>query len=118
MAKSTTLYINLGSGLGGAIAPVKYGWRVTGDTLSGKSIRAALGIKVAKEAEKGIVYGANNPKPARVRINFEGGGSTSSFCDPSKLEGVTYGGALNKKTWDIEGKFKNRKISTVTSIQG
>lgn len=116
MAKSTVLYITLGSGAG--INAIKYAWRVTGDTLSGKTIRAALGINVAKENEKGLVFGANFPKPARVRINFEGGGSTLSFCDPSKVENVTVNGALNKKTYDVEGRFRNRKISSVTSVQG
>lgn len=113
-----TFYINLGSGIGGAFAPMKYAWRVAGDTLSGKKIREALGIKEAKEGEKGLIFGANSPKPARVRVNFEGGGSTTTFCDPSKVEGVTIGGALNKKTWDVAGKFFNRKISSVTSVQG
>ena len=111
MAKSTILYVKLGKS-------IKYGWRVTGDTLSGKTIRDALGIIKAKENEQDIVMGANSPKPARVRINFEGGGSTLSFCDPAKLENVTIKGALNKKTYDIEGKFKNKKVSSVTIVQG
>ena len=114
---ATVLFINLGSGLGGAVAPIKYAWRTNNDAPS-KAIRDALGIKVAKENEKALVYGANSPKPARVRINFEGGGSTQSFCDPSKLENVTYGGAINKKKWDVKGRFFDRKISSVTSIQG
>ncbi len=114
---ATVLFINLGAGLSGATSPVKYAWRYANDA-PGKAIRDALGYKVAKENEKGLVFGANSPKPSRVRINFEGGGSTTAFCDPGKLENVTVGGALNKKKWDVKGKFFDRKISTVTSIQG
>lgn len=113
----TVLYINLGSGLKGTVSPVKYAWRINNDPPSA-AILKALGWVKAKEAEKGLVFGANSPKPARVRINFEGGGSTEAFCDPAKLEGVTYGGALNKKKWDVKGKFFDRKISSVTAIQG
>jgi hypothetical protein len=115
--KPQVVYINIGSGLKGAISPVKYAWRLP-QKPPAKAIRDALGWVVAKENEKALVFGANSPKPARVRINFEGGGSTMAFCDPSKLENVTYGGALNKKKWDVAGKFFNRPISSVTAIQG
>jgi hypothetical protein len=108
---STVLYTKLGK-------VIKYAWRVAGDTLSGSKVRAALGIIKAKEGEKDLVFGANSPKPAKVRINFEGGGSTESFCSPDKLTDVTVNGTMNKMTWDVEGKFKNKKISSVTAIQG
>lgn len=114
---ATVLFIKLGSGLGGAISPMKYAWR-TKNKAPSKGILSALGWFEAKESETGLVFGANNPKPARVRINFEGGGSTTAFCDPSKVEGVTIGGKLNKKKWNVEGRFLNRKISSVTAIQG
>jgi hypothetical protein len=113
---STTYYIKIGSGIGGAIAPFKYAFRAPDDAYKG--LETALGVVKAKEAEGGLVYGANSPKPARVRINFEGGGSTTRFCDPSKLEGATIGGKLNRKTVNISQRFRNKKISSVTCIQG
>lgn len=116
--KSTILYIPMGVGLG----KWKFAWRVVGDTLSGSKIRAALGIKkVNAQDPKGrdnLVFGANLPTPARVRINFEGGGSTESWCAVDKLRGVTEGNNLVNKTWDVEGKFKNRVINSVTQING
>lgn len=113
---ATVYYIKLGSGIGGAVAPVKYAFRAPEDAYKG--LESALGVIKAKENEGGLVFGANSPKPARVRINFEGGGSTERFCDPAKLEGVTIGGKLNKKKVEIAGRWRDKKISTVTSIQG
>lgn len=116
MAEYQVYFIKLGSGLGGALAPVKYAFRAPKDAYKG--LEKDLGVEKAKEKESGLVFGANSPKPARVRVNFEGGGSTERFCDPSKLEGVTIGGRLNKKKVDIAGRWRNKKISSVTSIQG
>ena len=113
---ATVYYIKIGSGIGGAIVPFKYAFRAPEDAYKG--LEAALGVFKAKENEGGLVYGANSPKPARVRINFEGGGSTTRFCDPGKLEGVTIGGKLNKKTVNISQRFRNKKISSVTAVQG
>jgi hypothetical protein len=116
MAESTTYYIPLGSGLGGAVAPIKYAFYAPKDAYKG--LLTQLGVKEAKQNESGLVFGANQPKPARVRINFEGGGSTTRFCDPAKVEGVTVGGRLNKKTVEIAGRWRNKKISRVTCVQG
>lgn len=113
---STVYYIRIGAGLGGAIAPFKYAFRAPEDAYKG--LEKDLGVIKAKESEGGLVYGANSPKPARVRVNFEGGGSTTRFCDPGKLEAVTIGGKLNRKTVNISKRFRNKKISSVTAIQG
>lgn len=116
MAESTTYYIPLGSGLGGAVSPIKYAFYAPKDAYKG--LETHLGVKKAKENESGLVFGANQPKPARVRINFEGGGSTTRFCDPGKVEGVTIGGKLNKKKVEIAGRWRDKKISRITSVQG
>jgi hypothetical protein len=113
---SSVYYIRLGAGLGGALAPIKYAFRTPKDAYKG--IDTQLGVIEAKANEGGLVFGANSPKPARVRINFEGGGSTTRFCDPGKVESVTVGGKLGKKTVNISKRFRNKKISTVTSVQG
>lgn len=116
MGDSTTYYIKLGAGVGGAVVPFKYAFRAPENAYKG--LESQLGVVRAKEAEGGLVYGANSPKPARIRINFEGGGSTTRFCDPGKLEGVTIGGKLNRKTVNISDRFRNKKISSVTAVQG
>lgn len=113
---STTYYIELGAGLGGAMAPIKYAFYAPKDAYKG--LASAMGVKVAKQDERGLVFGANQPKPARVRINFEGGGSTTRFCDPGKVEAVTVGGRLNKKKVEIAGRWRNKKISRITTVQG
>lgn len=95
---------------------VKYAFRAPKDAYKG--LESGLGVIKAKETEDGLVFGANSPKPARVRINFEGGGATTRFCDPAKLESVTVDGKLNRKKVEIAGRWRDKKISTVTSIQG
>lgn len=116
MAEYDTYFIKLGSGLGGAVAPIKYAFYAPKDAYKG--LTKDLGVEKAKQDESGLVFGANQPKPARVRINFEGGGSTTRFCDPAKVEGVTVGGKLNKKKVEIAGRWRDKKISRVTTIQG
>lgn len=113
---STVYYIELGAGLGGAMAPIKYAFYAPKDSYKG--LAREMGVKEAKENERGLVFGANQPKPSRVRINFEGGGSTTRFCDPGKVEAVVVGGRLNKKKVDIAGRWRNKKISRITSVQG
>jgi len=116
MAEYDVYYIPLGSGLGGAIAPIKYAFYAPKDSYKG--LANAMNVKKAAQNERGLVFGANQPKPARVRINFEGGGSTVRFCDPSKVESVTVGGVLNKNTVEIAGRWRNKKISRITTVQG
>lgn len=116
MPEYDTYFIKLGSGLGGAVAPIKYAFYAPKDAYKG--LAKDLGVEKAKQTERGLVFGANQPKPARVRINFEGGGSTTRFCDPSKVEGVTVGGKLNKKKVEIAGRWRDKKISRITTVQG
>ena len=108
MGKSITYYVKLGA--------VKYAF-VTQDE-NYKGLEKELGVIKAKENERDLVFGANRPKPATVRINFEGGGSCSRFCDPTKLENVVVKGTLNRKKVQFPGLFKDRKISTVTAARG
>lgn len=117
MAKeSIVYYIKLGAGIAGFAHPVKYAFRAQSENYKG--LEKELGVVKAKENEAGLVFGANSPKPATVRINFEGGGSCLRFCDPGKLEAVTVGGKLNKKKVQIPGVFNDKKISTVTAVRG
>lgn len=115
MGQSITYYINLGAGIAN-IGAIKYAFYTQDENYKG--IERQLGVIKARQNARGLIFGANAPKPARVRINFEGGGSTTRFCDPGKMESVTVGGVLNRRSVDFPGIFNRRKISTVTAVRG
>lgn len=83
----------------------KLGFYVPKDAYKG--IEAELGVK--KETNnKGMIFGANKPKPEVVRITLENGKSYTRFCHPNKKVGLVYEGKLNGK------QFKSSKISSVS----
>jgi hypothetical protein len=98
MAKADRFYIDLGS--------VKYGFAVRKDSYKG--IAAALGIKEVKNNTKGVVYGANSPKPKRVRITTANGKTYQRFIDGNKIKSVTVDNSLKGKS------FKGSKIERVS----
>ncbi len=75
---------------------INLAWRAESNKYS--SIAATLGIKKATNSTTGLVFGANQPRLARVRLNFEGGGSQIVFCAPDKVADATEGGKLVGKT--------------------
>ena len=97
-AKTQVYYINLGGTVGNAGA-MRYAWRGKKDAY--KNIAAGLGVVLAKDTDKGLMFGANSPKPAQVRIGYTDANgnskSTVRFCEPDQLNSVTTGGALNGK---------------------
>lgn len=74
---------------------VKYAWDA--DDNKYQTIAADLGITAAGPGEPGLVFGANSPKPPKIRINFEDGGSQLVFCDPNQMASVL-GGSVSGKT--------------------
>ncbi|MCV3215686.1 hypothetical protein OGM63_19580 [Plectonema radiosum NIES-515] len=100
--KTKVYYINLGGSVGNAGA-IRYAWR--GKKNAYKNIAAGLGVVLAKDTDKGLMFGASSPKPAVVRIGYTAAdGSSKSinrFCEPDKLNAVTTGGALNGKKVQI-----------------
>lgn len=115
-AKTQVYYINIGGGLAN-IGAVRWAWR--GKKNLYKNIDKDLGVVLAKDNDKGLVYGTNNPRPALVRINYTddtgAARSTIRFCEPDKLNAVTLGGALNgKKVW-VAGKEYNINRVTIKS---
>lgn len=98
-------YINLG-GTVANIAAIRWGFRHPAGAYTG--IAAGLGVNLVTDADSsGIVYGANAPKPVRVRITYKvaaagGGGaggtandvsrSVRRLCEPDKLNSVLFGG--------------------------
>lgn len=106
-------YVTLGGAIGD-VGETKYGFRAPDDAYD--SILKDLGVVKLdqKKAAKGVLFGANYPKPPRVKINAYhanlGGGSTNDvkqtarrFCDPDKL-GRVLADQLKGKTVTISGK--------------
>ena len=81
----------------------KYAWEAEEDKY--KDIAATLGIKKASNTTKSLFFGANKPKPPRIRLNFEDGGvggnvcrgSQLVFCAPGKIDEATAQGKLTGK---------------------
>lgn len=86
-------FIQLGSGgvagLGGGF---KYAFWA--EENSYKNIDQKLGVKEPQEGEKGLVFGANSPKPPVVYLKLDNGKTARRFCDPDSL-GDVLNGSLN-----------------------
>jgi len=107
-SKTQIYYINLGGGIAD-LGAMRYAWRGAKSTY--ENIAPELGVNVAKDTDDGLIYGANNPRPAEVRIGYtDSTGSARSvvrFCEPDKLGSVTTGGSLNGKKIKVGGKEYN-----------
>jgi len=116
------------------ISGSKLAW--TAEENKYKNIMGVLGIKVANNATTGLIFGANRPRMARVRLNFEttagisasgsanangasasigaGYGRGSSqivFCALDKVKQATYDNKL-------KGKLSNGKKIKSASLVG
>jgi hypothetical protein len=115
-AKTQVYYINLGGSVGNAGA-IRYAWRGKKDSY--KNIAAGLGVVLAKDTDKGLMFGANSPKPAMVRIGYTAADgsskSTNRFCEPDKLNAVTTGGELNGKKVKVGATEYNINNVTIKS---
>lgn len=100
-AKTQIYYIDLGGGLAN-VGSFKYAWRAKKGAYD--DIGSAMGVKAAKDTEKGLIFGANSPKPAKVRINLVNHGSIVRYCEPDKINSLTTGGAINGKKVKVAGK--------------
>ncbi len=93
----------------------KLAWRAPIETYP-KEIAAQLGVTAVDEAkpEPGLVFGANSPRPARVRINVQKSQGQSSsytlFANPQKIPALINGNVLKGKT------FRGGTITTVSLI--
>jgi hypothetical protein len=96
--KSELWVIPLG-GTVGDVGALQYAFRSKKGAY--KNIADGLGVKAAKDTDKGLIFGCNSPRPAEVRIHYIGADgapkSTIRFCQPDNLNGVTTGGTLNGK---------------------
>lgn len=102
--KSQIYWVNLGGGLANA-GSVRYAWR--GKKNLYKNIAETLGVVLGKDSDEALVFGANSPNPAKVRIyytkNDGSAASTIRFCEPDKINAATTGGALKKKKVWVAG---------------
>ncbi|MCL6750067.1 hypothetical protein KBT16_03375 [Nostoc sp. CCCryo 231-06] len=115
-AKTQVYYINLG-GTVGNVGAMRYAWR--GKKNSYKDIGAAMGVVSAKDTDSGLMFGANSPRPALVRIGYtDASGNSKSvvrFCEPDKIGNVTTGGKINGKKITVAGKEYNINSCTLKS---
>ena len=118
-------YINLG-GTVGNLGSVKFGFKAP--DFAYDNIATGLGVVEVKDDNRsGIVYGANSPRPVRVRISFNragilGGvgvtascnGSVIRFCEPDKLNSVLFGALNALKVKTTGGVGLGNDINNVT----
>lgn len=118
-------YINLG-GTVGNLGAVKFGFKAP--DFAYDNIGPGLGvIEVKDDNRSGIVYGANSPRPVRVRISFNragvlggvgvtasGNGSVIRFCEPDKLNAVLFGSLNALKVKTTGGVGTGNDINNVT----
>jgi hypothetical protein len=104
MATRNIYYVKLG--------PVKFAWRAT-DAQYPSDFLSALGVSKAKDTDDALVFGADSPRPPRVRINLKGSKpAIIRFCSPDKLESLTVKGSLNAK------KYKGTDVDSVVVVSG
>jgi len=122
-------WVNIGGAIGDA-GEAKFGFRAPLDSYD--NIRGELGVHKLgniindrtgnNNSARGILFGANYPKPPKVRINFRvsrlGGGASNDhtrsalrYCDPDNL-GSVLNGALNDQKIKVNGT--ERAIDSVS----
>lgn len=101
-------YIKLGRNIPGF--GIKYAWNGRNSDYAG--IAKEFGVEIAKAKEDGLVFGANIPKPSRVRIYCTDGKAYVRWCDTGMVDSVTLRQNVNGKT------FMGSKIKRVSQIRG
>jgi hypothetical protein len=117
MGKLSRYFIKLG-GEAADIGSIKFGFRAPEPAYD--NIGGALGVtKVEDNNKGGIMYGANKPRPAKVRIAYqkstEKTASAIRFCEYDKLNSVLLGGANALK---IKIKATEYNINEITLVGG
>lgn len=104
-------YINLGGSVAN-VGAIRWGFKAPKDTY--KNTAGGLGVNLVTDADRsGIVYGANQPRPVRVRIAYKQGqllGGTANdlvrsvrrFCEPDKLNEVLFGSLNGTKVFVVD----------------
>jgi hypothetical protein len=103
-----TYYIKLGRNIPGF--GVKYAWNGRSSDYAG--VAKEFGVETAKAKEDGLIFGANNPKPSRVRVYTENGKTYLRWCDTGLVDSLTLRGNANGKT------FMGSKVKRVSQVRG
>lgn len=74
---------------------IKFAWRAPAAKYT--SLLATIGARKAGTNETGLVFGANQPRLPRLRVNLKGGKSQIIFCSPDKTADCTIGNKLRGK---------------------
>ena len=115
---SAAYFVKLGGALGD-IGESKFGFYAPDDAYD--DIGDELGVKKLEtnDDRKGVLFGANFPKPPKVRINYsdfelfgdDRGRSCLRYCDPDKI-GQVLNGSINDKKVTVRGaSAKIRSVS-------
>lgn len=117
--------------IGGAVADageIRYGWNTNPKNYEGLDDELGISELDKDEAAKNVVFGANKPKPPRVRISYgkkvtvngvetlERKGSRTIYCDPDKV-GRILGGSMRGKAIQVKkagGGWEQQEIIDVT----
>lgn len=107
--ESQRYYVKLGGAVGD-IGESRFGFVAPKESY--ENIKDELGVVEISDAAsaRGILFGANYPRPPKVRINYESTntsgrkkkGSTTRYCDPDKI-GRVLNGSLNDAKITIAG---------------
>lgn len=88
------------------IGAINYAFKAPKDAY--KNIDTFLGVAVAKDTDDNLVFGAQKPRPVRLRISYQitkdRNGSVIRFCSPDKVKDLLLKNELNKKKILIRGK--------------
>ena len=75
------------------------------------NIKEILGVSEPTEQDKDLVFGANRPRPIRLRINTADG-TYYRFCDPEKAEAIVKDQTLKGKKIKVNGEEKEIKSAS------
>lgn len=104
-------FVNLG-GTFANLGAIRWGFRAPKDSY--KNIAGGVGVNLVDDANKsGIVYGANQPRPVRLRIAYKaanlGGGTGNDvargvrrFCEPDSLNAAMFGSLNGLKIFVVD----------------
>ena len=97
--ESAEFYVRIGGAVGD-VGEIKYGFVAPKDAY--ENIADELGVITidGDDSARGVVFGANRPKPPQVSISYKSGtkrGSTKRFCDVDKLGRVLNGSLRDAK---------------------
>lgn len=111
-------YVKIGGAVGD-VGEIKFGFYAPDTAYD--NIGDELGVKKIRDSRdaKGIVFGANSPKPPRVRITYldknigaDATRSVTRYCDPDKV-GRVLNGSINDKKIKVRGtNFNIQSVST------